>query len=174
MPISSVLTAAESAPENAAEDVAQVLKAAKALKARATACTSAALRRMGADTTEVKLLMQNDFQNTVAKYQIVKSARLYRDELAIAALSYETNRILAAQAADELLSISGILTSFVLYPDGNQVVICARSIGTCNVQVVLEKLGGGGNAASAGAQIKNAQLPDVLEKLVASIDKFYG
>ena len=62
----------------------------------------------------------------------------------------------------------------MLYPDGNQVVICARSIGTCNVQVVLEPLGGGGNAASAGAQIKNAQLPDVLEKLVASIDKFYG
>ena len=129
---------------------------------------------MGADTTEVKLLMQNDFQGTVAKYQIVRSARLYRGELAIAALNYETNRILAAQAADDMLNISGITASFVLFPDNGQTIISARSIGKVNVQVILEELGGGGNAASAGAQIKNAQLPDVLEKLVASIDKFYG
>ena len=135
---------------------------------------AAFLRRTGADTVDVKKLFQSDLDSTIARYQIVQAAKLYRDEIAIAAVEHTTTRTIASQAADELLSISGILTSFVLYPDGNQVVICARSIGTCNVQVVLEPLGGGGNAASAGAQIKNAQLPDVLEKLVASIDKFYG
>lgn len=135
--------------------------------------TAAVLRRMGADTTEVKLLLQNDFQDTMAKYQIIKSSRLYRQEIAIAALSSPTNRVLAAQAADELLNISGITASFVLYPDENQVIISARSIGSANVQMILEPLGGGGNTATAGAQIPNAAVKDVLDRLVESIDKFY-
>ena len=134
---------------------------------------AAALRRMGADTTEVKLLLQNDFQDTMAKYQIIKSARLYRQELAIAALNSATSRILAAQAADELLNISGITASFVLYPDGDTVIISARSIGSANVQMILEPLGGGGNTATAGAQVKNSTVKEVLDRLVASIDKFY-
>ena len=134
---------------------------------------AAALRRLGADPTEVKLLLQNDFQDTMAKYQIIKSARLYRQEVAIAALNSPTSRVLAAQAADELLNISGINASFVLYPDGDTIFISARSIGTANVQVILEALGGGGNAATAGAQVKNSNVKDVLDKLVASIDSFY-
>ena len=134
---------------------------------------AAALRRMGADTTEVKLLMQNDFQDTVAKYQIVRSARLYRGELAIAALNYETNRILAAQAADDMLNISGITASFVLFPDNGQTIISARSIGKVNVQVILEELGGGGNAMVAGAQMKDTPVNQALDRLVEAIDKFY-
>ena len=134
---------------------------------------AAALRRMGADTTEVKKLLQNDFQNTMAKYQIIKSARLYRQEIAIAALNSSTTRVLAAQAADELLNISGITASFVLYPDEEQVIISARSIGSANVQMILEPLGGGGNTATAGAQIRGASVKEVLDDLVASIDKFY-
>ena len=134
---------------------------------------AAALRRMGADTTEVKLLMQNDFQGTVAKYQIVRSARLYRGELAIAALNYETNRILAAQAADDMLNISGITASFVLFPDNGQTIISARSIGKVNVQVILEELGGGGNAMVAGAQMKDTPVDQALDRLVEAIDKFY-
>lgn len=134
---------------------------------------AAALRRMGADTTEVKLLMQNDFQGTVAKYQIVRSARLYRGELAIAALNYETNRILAAQAADDMLNISGITASFVLFPDNGQTIISARSIGKVNVQVILEELGGGGNAMVAGAQMKDTPVDQALNRLVEAIDKFY-
>ena len=134
---------------------------------------AAALRRMGADPTEVKLLLQNDFQDTMAKYQIIKSARLYRQEIAIAALNSTTSRVLAAQASDELLNISGISASFVLYPDEDTVYISARSIGSANVQVILEALGGGGNAATAGAQVKNSNVKDVLDKLVASIDSFY-
>ena len=134
---------------------------------------SAALRRMGADTTEVKKLLQNDFQDTMAKYQIIKSARLYRQEIAIAALNTGTTRVLAAQAADDLLNISGISASFVMYPDEDTVFISARSIGSANVQMILEPLGGGGNTATAGAQMKNTTVKDALDKLVESIDKFY-
>ena len=134
---------------------------------------AAYLRQLGADTVEVKKLLQNDFQDTMAKYQIIKSARLYRAEIAIAALNAGTSRALAAQAADELLNISGITASFVLYPDGDQVVISARSIGEANVQMILEPLGGGGNTATAGAQIKNTTVKDVLDDLVRSIDQYY-
>lgn len=134
---------------------------------------AAMLRRLGADTTEVKRLLQNDFQDTMAKYQIIRSARLYRQELAIAALSTTTSRVLAAQAADELLNISGITGSFVLYPDGDRVIISARSIGSANVQMILEPLGGGGNAATAGAQLSGVTTREALDSLVASIDQYY-
>ena len=134
---------------------------------------AASLQRLGADTTEVKRLLQNDFQDTMAKYQIIKTSRLYRQEIAIAALNSSTSRVLAAQAADDLLNISGISASFVLYPDGDTVFVSARSIGSANVQMILEPLGGGGNAATAGAQIHHSNVKDVLDKLVASIDKYY-
>ena len=134
---------------------------------------AAVLRRMGADTTDIKMLLQNDFQDTMAKYQIIKSSRLYRQEIAVAALNTTTTRVLAAQAADELLNISGISASFVLYPDEDRVIISARSLGNVNVQVILEPLGGGGNPATAGAQIQNIEVKDALDRLVESIDKFY-
>ena len=134
---------------------------------------AAYLRQLGAEPVEVKKLLQNDFQDTIAKYQIIKSSRLYRQEIAIAALNSATSRVLAAQAADELLNISGISASFVLYPDGDQVIISARSIGKANVQVILEPLGGGGNAATAGAQVRYSTVKEVLDQLVASIDSFY-
>ena len=134
---------------------------------------AAFLRQLGADTVEVKKLLQNDFQDTMEKFQIIKAARLYRHEIAIAALNEGTSRVLASQAADELLDISGITASFVLYPDGEQVFISARSIGETNVQVILEPLGGGGNTATAGAQITGSTVKEVLDQLVASIDKFY-
>jgi c-di-AMP phosphodiesterase-like protein len=134
---------------------------------------AAVLKQWGAEPVEVKKLLQSDFQDTMAKYQIIKASRLYRQEIAIAALSTSTSRTLAAQAADELLNISGITTSFVLYPDEDRVFISARSIGQVNVQMILEPLGGGGNAATAGAQISNTTMKDVLDQLVASIDQFY-
>ena len=134
---------------------------------------AAALRRMGGDTTEIKVLMQSDFQDTMEKYEIIKAAKLYRQEIAVADLSYGTTRVLAAQAADELLNIAGITASFVLYPDKDQVIISARSVGSANVQMILEPLGGGGNAATAGCQMKHVSVQEALEQLVASIDKFY-
>ena len=134
---------------------------------------AAVLRQWGADTVEVKKLLQNDFQDTMAKYQIIKSSRLYRQEIAIAALNTATSRTLAAQAADELLNIAGITASFVLYPDDDKVIISARSIGDANVQMILEPLGGGGNTATAGAQMRNCTVKEALDSLVTSIDQFY-
>ncbi len=134
---------------------------------------AAVLKQWGAEPVEVKKLLQSDFQDTMSKYQIIKASRLYRQDMAIAALSTGTSRTLAAQAADELLNISGITASFVLFPEEDKVYISARSIGTANVQMILEPLGGGGNAATAGAQVSDTNVKDVLERLVASIDKFY-
>ncbi|NCB64082.1 MAG: DHH family phosphoesterase, partial [Clostridia bacterium] len=108
---------------------------------------AAFLRRSGADTADVKKLFQNDLEGTVSRYDIIRNAQMYHTDIAIAAVDHTVGRITAAQAADELLNISGIDTSFVLFPDGERVIISARSMGDTNVQVVLEKLGGGGNAA---------------------------
>ena len=134
---------------------------------------AAFLRQLGAETVEVKKLLQNDFRDTIQKYDIIRSARLYKQEIAIAALKTATTRPLAAQAADELLNISGIAASFVLYPDGSNLYVSARSMGEINVQMILEPLGGGGNAATAGAQIHGITVKEGLDALVASIDKYY-
>lgn len=134
---------------------------------------AAFLRRVGADTVDVKKLFQNDLRDTISRYHIVQSARLYRNELAIAALEQTVPRPMAAQAADELLNIKGITASFVLFPDNGQIIMSARSIGEANVQVILEPLGGGGNAAIAGAQISGKDMTTVLKELVASIDRFF-
>ena len=134
---------------------------------------AAFLRRIGADTVEVKKLFQNDLPSTVARYKIIQNARLYKQKIAIAALDYTATRTIAAQAADELLNISGIETSFVLYPQDTQTIISARSIGEANVQVILEPLGGGGNAATAGAQVKNKNVAATLDELIRSIDRFF-
>ncbi len=134
---------------------------------------AAYLKQIGADTTEVKQLMQTDFQDTIAKYQIIRTAKLYRQEIAIAPLNGSTTRALAAQAADELLNISGITASFVLYQNEDKVYMSARSMGNVNVQMILEPLGGGGNGATAGAQISGSTVDQVLEDLVASIDKYF-
>ena len=135
---------------------------------------AAFLRRLGADTIEVKKLLQSDFANTVARYKIIQSAVPYRDEIAIVALDHDVSRPMAARAADELLNITGFQASFVMYPDEeHRVVISARSIGEANVQVILEPLGGGGNAATAGAQIKDSTVAEVLQRLKESIDAYY-
>ena len=134
---------------------------------------AAFLRRAGADTVDVKKLMQSDLDDTVARYKIVQQARLYRSDIAIAPLEYAVPRPMAAAAADELLNVRGVTASFVLFPDGERVIVSARSIGETNVQVILEKLGGGGNAAIAGAQVSGKDVRSVLLELIAAIDKFY-
>ena len=134
---------------------------------------AAFLRRLEADTADVKKYLQSDFSHAAEKFDILKSAKVYRDTIAIAVREKETSRIASAQAADELLNISGITASFVAYAtaDGG-VVISARSIGDVNVQLILEKLGGGGNMSAAGAQIENMSLRDAVNELCASIDEY--
>ena len=133
---------------------------------------AAFLRRSGADTAEVKKLYQNDLENTIAKYAIIQNAKLYREHIAVAASAKPVSRIIAAQAADELLNIIGIDTSFVLAPDGERVNISGRSMGDTNVQVILEQLGGGGNAASAGGQVSGKSIEEVAVELARAIDRY--
>ena len=132
------------------------------------------LRKNGADTVNVKLLFQNDLESTISRYEIIRHAELYRENIALCGLDYTADRITAAQAADELLNISGIQASFVFYPDGDRVICSARSIGEANVQMILEPLGGGGNQATAGAQIPGRSPEEVKEALKASIDAFFS
>ena len=131
------------------------------------------LRKAGSDTTEVKRLFQSDLGSTVAKYSIITNAKMYRDGVAIAVMETQEDRIIAAQAADELLNISGIHTSFVLYTEDGGVNISGRSMGDVNVQFVLEKLGGGGNRSTAGAQIKGKTTQEALADLLAAIESFF-
>lgn len=134
---------------------------------------AAFLRRVGADTTEVKRFLQVGFDSTVARCRILQGARLYRDNIAIAVLETEQDRIVAAQAADELVNVAGVEASIVVYSteDGG-VSMSARSVGDINVQVLLEKLGGGGNKSAAGAQLANTSLRDGVNQLFRSIDEY--
>lgn len=134
---------------------------------------AAFLRRAGADTVGVKKLLQSDFAGTVERYSILQSAKIYRDTIAVSAMTTQQDRIAAAQAADELLNILGIEVSLVLFPteDGG-VNISARSIGNINVQVLLEQLGGGGNNSAAGAQMKDTTIREAVNQLFAAIDKY--
>lgn len=134
---------------------------------------AAFLRRSGADTGVVKKFFQNDLEGTLAKYDILRSAKLYRGSIAIATLNHTVDRVAAAQASDELLNIAGIDTSFVLFPAGERIIMSARSSGSTNVQVILEALGGGGNAAVAGAQIPGKTVEEVRQDLVHAIDSYF-
>lgn len=135
---------------------------------------AAFLRRAGADTAEVKKLFQTDLSGTIAKYDLIRNATLYREGVALAAADHSVGRVTASQAADELLNISGIDCSFVAYAGENGVsMISARSNGSTNVQVILETLGGGGNAAVAGAQLPGCTVDEVVGMLKIAIDRYF-
>ena len=134
---------------------------------------AAFLRRAGADTSEVKKLLQSDMAHTVAKYRILQNAKIYRSGIAIAVQEQPQDRVVAAQAADELLNIAGVDTSIVVYPMEGGVFMSARSIGDVNVQILMEKLGGGGNRASAAVQLKTVELPEAVRQLRAAIDDYF-
>jgi len=133
---------------------------------------AAFLRRAGADPASVQEHFRNDLEGTIARYDIIQNAKLYRSNIAIAQVDHTVGRVTAAQAADELLNISGIDTSFVLFPAEDKIMISARSAGEVNVQVVLEALGGGGNAATAGAQVPGLSMADAVQQLTASINQY--
>ncbi len=133
---------------------------------------AAFLRRAGADTSDVKHLLQSDLKSAMEKYSMVQKARIYKSGIAIAAPDSADNRVVAAQAADELLNISGIQASFVVFPFEEKINISARSLGDINVQVILEKLGGGGNKSTAGAQIGGKTQREVVSDLLSAIDKY--
>ena len=134
---------------------------------------AAFLRYQGVDPADVKRLSRIGFDETVRRYRIIESARVYRDDMAISCAEEGVSRALAGQAADELLSIDGIRVSFVLFHQGDAIFISARSLGAVNVQVILEPLGGGGNAVTAGAQLKGVTMDAAKERLVDAIDHYF-
>jgi len=134
--------------------------------------TAAYLKRAGADAATVKQILQSDMQVTSAKYELLRRARIYRKGVAISSGEAEKCRISIAQAADELLNIKGVHTSFVVAKDGDTVHVSARSIGSINVQVVLENLGGGGSQSTAGLQVKGKNVEEVTTELEQAIDDY--
>ena len=99
---------------------------------------------------------------------------LYREDIAVAAIDQEgVDRVTAAQAADELLSLKGVKASFVVFPSGENVQMSARSLGEVNVQVILEALGGGGNSTTAGGQIAEGDVAEGRAKLLDVIEAYF-
>ena len=134
---------------------------------------AAYLRRAGADTSDVQRMFQGDLKSMIARYDIIRQAQLYRGDLAIAALDTTCDRVTAAKAADELLTLKGIRASFVLYPKDQGVYISARSLGEVNVQVIVEALGGGGNSTTAGGQLNTPNIAVARTALLRAIDEYF-
>jgi c-di-AMP phosphodiesterase-like protein len=132
------------------------------------------LRRMGADTTRIRQLFQDDRQTFMDRANVVKSAHITDSGIAIAICPDHLDhpQLLAAQAADALVGIQGILSSFVLCDVNNVIIISGRSLGAVNVQRILEKLGGGGHATIAGAQIRGKSMDGVVRSLEAAIREY--
>ena len=135
--------------------------------------TAAFLRKSGADTAQVNKFFQNDLRDTVTKFHIIQGAHTYRGSIALALTDRLVGRAIAGQAADELLNIAGIEASFVLFPEAGQAYLSARSNSDVNVQVISEMLGGGGNAATAGAQFPGKTPEEVLPLLKNAIDTYF-
>ena len=134
---------------------------------------AAYLRRAGADTSDVQRMFQGDLKSMIARYDIIRQAQLYRGDLAVAALDTTCDRVTAAKAADELLTLKGIRASFVLYPKDQGVYISARSLGEVNVQVIVEALGGGGNSTTAGGQLNVPDIAVARTALLRAIDEYF-
>ena len=134
---------------------------------------AAFLRRAGADTADVQRLFQNDLEEVVTRYNVMRQAEIIYGDIAVAAVdSEDVDRVAAAQAADELLTLKGVKASFVLTQSGEGVQMSARSLGDINVQVILEALGGGGNSTTAGGRVENARVEDIRESLVDAINSY--
>lgn len=136
---------------------------------------AAFLRRSGADMTRVRKMLRDNFDSYKAKAEAVRSAEIYRECFAIAVCpseGLESPTVVGAQAANELLNIAGVKASFVLTTYNREVYISARAIDEINVQLMMEKMGGGGHINIAGAQVKES-IENVKEMLKGIIDEMY-
>jgi len=132
------------------------------------------LRRQGVDTVAVKQLFQNDLVTYSNISNVVRSVEMISSEIAISLCppGIKNAQLIAAKAADELLNLSGIFAAFVLCNVGSEVWISGRSLGDINVQMILEKLGGGGHLSVAGAQLTDITLEDAKDKLKYAIMEY--
>lgn len=133
---------------------------------------AAYLRSMGADTVAVKQLFSNSMKTQKAKSEVVKNAAMYSN-CAIGVVDFDSDdvRIVASQAADELLNIDAVDASFVVFQTDDVMNISARSYGELNVQLVMEELGGGGHQTMAAAQLSGENFENALKLLKNAIDK---
>ena len=137
---------------------------------------AAYLRRCGVDIIRVKKWFQSDLESFNKIADIVKKAEIVNDSIAIALCDTEKSKdisLLCAKAADELLTISDVTASFVLGDTGEKICISGRSIGDINVQVILEKLGGGGHITLAGAQVEGMTIEEVKQELIIRINEYF-
>ncbi len=137
---------------------------------------AAYLRRCGVNIIKVKKWFQSDLETYNKITEIIKNTEIVNDTIGIAIYDKQDKNanVICAKSADELLTIGNITASFVLGNDGSQITISGRSIGDINVQVILEKLGGGGHITLAGAQIEGKTIDEVKEELKEKIEEYFG
>ena len=137
---------------------------------------AAYLRRCGVDIIKVKKWFQSDLESYNKISEIVRKAEVIHDTIAISSYEVQENdtSLICAKAADELLTIGNITASFVLGTMENQICISGRSIGDINVQVILEKLGGGGHITLAGAQLENMTISEAKQELISKIEEYFS
>lgn len=135
---------------------------------------AAYLKSRSANTVEAKKLFSNDMAIFRLRNNVIDSAERYREICAVSVADIESAeiRLVTSQAADEMLNIEGIKASFVLYKNGDEIDISARSFGEVNVQLIMENLGGGGHQAMSACQLKGVDFKTAREKLNKAIDKY--
>jgi c-di-AMP phosphodiesterase-like protein len=136
---------------------------------------AAFLRKLGADTISVKSLFANSFDSYKKKAALISSAGIYKQCAIAYSSDFDENmRLIAPQAADEMLGISGVIASFVVFRSQSaEISISARSLGGMNVQLIMESIGGGGHLTMAGAQFSDTTIEAAREKLLRAIDKYF-
>ena len=136
---------------------------------------AAYLRRCGVDIIKVKKWFQSDLASFNKIADVVKKAEIVNETIAISIYDEKTKDapLICAKAADELLTISDITASFVIGTIGEKVCISGRSIGDINVQIILEKLGGGGHITLAGAQVEGMTIEEVKQELIIRINEYF-
>lgn len=136
--------------------------------------TSAFLRRNGADVTRVRKLLRNDMEEYKARAETIRNMEIYKGCYAMAvcpSAGLESPTVVAAQAANEMLDINNVKASFVFTEYNNQVYISARSIDEVNVQIIMEKLGGGGHMSIAGAQLSDCMAADAVSMVKNTLER---
>jgi len=133
------------------------------------------LRRSGADTMKVMQLFQDDFETIRLKSDIVSEAQILHRRVALSVYRrpIKNIKLIASQSADLLLRVRGVDVSFVIGSDlEGEIVVSGRSMGEANVQVILEKLGGGGHLTTAGAQFKDKSIDEVEQLVIDEIETY--
>lgn len=134
---------------------------------------AAYLKNNGADTVSAKQLFANDFDSYKEKYEIISTAVTYKNCAVAVATTHSANtRAIVSQVANELLNVAGVKSSYVLFEENNQINISARSLGEMNVQVIMERLGGGGHLTMAATQMSDVTMGDAVVRLEDAINEY--